>query len=493
MPLDTPRKDYNLSVIRWQKCRDVLGGEDAIKHARELYLPRLNDTMTPQEYDAYQKRASFYNGTARTRLALVGTVFWKDATVNAPDTIKPHLQDVTNDGMPLNDFALLTLEEIIGVGRYGLLVDMPPEPEPGGDRPRPYWVGYEAEQIINWSVTKIAGEYRTSMVVLKECVEERDSKDEWTTVEVIQYRVLRLLPADETKTGFKYQVEIYRVSGSALTLVEKPVVPLRMGKPLDFIPFVFMNPSSTKPCIEKPPLLDMVHVNLSHYRTSADLEHGEHFLGLPTPWVVGAGDKQTLPLGPNVVWKLSGPNAQAGLLEFKGEGLKQLEAALKRKEEQMATLGARLVEQAQAAAETAESVKARNAASHATLAQMVSAVSLGLTTALRWHVWWFGLDEKDENVTVELNREFVAVTLTAEDVKAELLRWQSGGCSFETFFYNMTRGGRNRPGIDVEEERGLIDGEEQVRAQAAADALKAAAAAKGAGGGPPPPKPGAAA
>jgi hypothetical protein len=465
MPIQTPRKEFTQQLPKWTRCADVLAGSDAVKAAGTTYLPKI-DGQTQKEYQAYLDRALFYNGTARTRSALVGSVFRKDLEPKLPDALSavvtPDLQDVTLEGTPLNDFGLTTLEAVIGKGRYGILVDMPDETTPEDVR-RPYWVAYEAEQIINWRKMKRGADYVTSLIVLKECVDEDDARDEYTPTEVLQYRELRLVASDST---FIYRQRVFRKSGQTGNFIQHglDVFPKRRGVSLDFIPFVVVNPSDVRLDVEKPPLLDMVDVNLSHYRSSADLEHGERFTALPTPWVNGLPtDTKKIMLGPTQALILRGPNAGAGFLEFKGEGLKQLEKALDRKAEQMAVLGARLIEQARAQAETAESVKARHAASHATLKVMAGTVGLALTMALRWHVWWAGFDVKPDEVTVELNKEFFEVVLSAEDVKSEVLRWQAGACSFETLYYNLTRGGRTRPGVTFDEEKKLIDGEEQDR------------------------------
>lgn len=476
MPIEVPRKEYARTLVKWTRCGDVLAGSDAVKFATVKYLPKLSGQTEP-EYLAYLDRALFYNGTARTRAALVGSVFRKDLDAKLPAAmeakVKPHLQDITLDGMPLNDFGLGTLEEVIGKGRFGILVDMPDEQTPEPER-RPYWVPYEAEQIINWRQIRYGSDYVTGLIVLRECIDDDNPADEYTPVELVQYRELKLMFAEGAAEPV-YRQRIYRRSSVDGTFVmHKEVFPTRRGVPLDFIPFVVVNPSSVRLDVEKPPLLDMVDVNLSHYRSSADLEHGEHFTALPTPWAVGMSkDMKTVALGPTQMLKLTGPNAQAGMLEFKGEGLGSLVKALERKAEMMAVLGARLIEQARASAETAESVKARHAASHATLKVMAGTVSLALTLALRWHAWWMGFDavlDTPEDITVELNKEFFEVSLGAEDVKVEILRWQAGGCSFDTLYFNLTRGGRTMPGVTADEEKAKIDEEEAGRlaAQAAA-------------------------
>ena len=65
MPVNATHPEYDASLPAWQRARDVLAGEDAVKAAREKYLPRL-DSQSDEEYVSYRKRAAFFNATART-------------------------------------------------------------------------------------------------------------------------------------------------------------------------------------------------------------------------------------------------------------------------------------------------------------------------------------------------------------------------------------------------------------------------------------------
>ena len=58
--------------------------------------------------------------------------------------------------------------------------------------------------------------------------------------------------------------------------------PLRLGKPLPLIPFVFHGPRNSLPDVDKLPLGDVIALNLDHYRLDADYKHGMHFTALPT-------------------------------------------------------------------------------------------------------------------------------------------------------------------------------------------------------------------
>jgi hypothetical protein len=97
--------------------------------------------------------------------------------------------------------------------------------------------------------------------------------------------------------------------------------PLRQGKALDQIPFVFHGPRNALPAVDKMPLADIVHVNLGHYRLDADYKHGLHFTALPTAWVSGFDKTTELRIGSSTAWVADSVGAVAGFLEFRGHGL----------------------------------------------------------------------------------------------------------------------------------------------------------------------------
>lgn len=74
MPVNSTHPDYDANTAAWQRARDVLAGEDAIKAAGQRYLPKL-DAQSEDDYKAYKARADFFNATARTLDALVGLAF----------------------------------------------------------------------------------------------------------------------------------------------------------------------------------------------------------------------------------------------------------------------------------------------------------------------------------------------------------------------------------------------------------------------------------
>ena len=63
--MNSTHPDYDATLPGWQRARNVIAGEDAVKAAGEEYLPRLT-AQSDYECNAYRARASFYNATFRT-------------------------------------------------------------------------------------------------------------------------------------------------------------------------------------------------------------------------------------------------------------------------------------------------------------------------------------------------------------------------------------------------------------------------------------------
>lgn len=462
MPVDSKHLSYATSMAWWMRCRDANAGSDAIKAKRIEYLPRLSG-QTDTEYDGYLKRALFYPATDRTVMGLTGMVTRREPTIISPDAIEPHLDDITLTGVTLPEFSQRMLTELLIVGRGGVLVDLPSK---ATENARPYWVSWTTEQIINWRTGRGPnGEQRLTLLVLHEKVAADAQVDPFTETLIDQYRMLALV-------NNTYVVTLWRKAADNNTWISQPpVVPTRRGKPLDFIPFVFAGTRSIEPTIDKPPLLDLVDVNLSHYLSSADLEHGRHYTALPTPWITGftdpTGTGAAMTIGSANAWTFTSPEAKVGMLEFTGAGLKELVTALDSKERMMAMLGARMLEQQPRVQETASAVILRQSGEQAVLATIAATLSSALSKALTWHTWWSGfeLEKLDDQPLVTLNSDFVDATMNAQEVTALMGLWQAGAISYDTFYYNLQRGEWARPSITVEQEKEAIAaGEESLDA-----------------------------
>jgi hypothetical protein len=348
------------------------------------------------------------------------------------------IADVTMGGLSLHQFAEIISEEVITIGRCGVLVDFPPIvnavtlAQAQAQGARPYATMYDAESIINWKTGRINNVEQLTLVVLEE--ENELAVDEFESKCEPQWRVLDL------GDGGIYRQRVFRKDKRGEFILVDEVYPQINGKALNKIPFEFFGVRDNSPCVDKPPLLDLVDVNLSHYRTTADYEHGLHFTGLPTPVVTGyySDDKSaSLRIGSGTAWLLPDPQSKAFYLEFTGQGLAELREALRSKEAMMATLGARILAPEKRAAESAQTANIHRSSENSVLASISQSISIGLTHVMEYLRDWSGVTG---DVKVELNRDFIPNSMTAQDLDSLVKAWQSGSISHQTLFDNLVAG-----------------------------------------------------
>lgn len=467
MSVDTHHADYDAMRTKWQRMRDVIAGQDAVHKQGETYLPRLKD-QTDEDYSAYKLRATWFGATSRTIDALHGLMFRKAPVIEAPEGMANILADVTMSGRSAVGFTQDLGREILEVGRVGLLVDFPRVAE----RPsslgaavqsglRPFATLYKAEQVINWRVQRIANRMLLTLAVLLE------THEEWTdafTVETVeQYRVLMLRgpnaeeAANGDAAGLRYVQEVYRAGEKGLDLVET-TTPMIAGRPMAEIPFLIVGPEQVAADVSDPPMIDMADLNLSHYRTTADLEHGAHYTGLPMLFLAGVtlNDGEKVYLGSQTAITSSDPQADGKFIEFTGQGLGALETLLARKEAQMAALGASMLAAQKKGVEAADTHEMRTAQETSALADIASQLSQAMTQALQWLRDWSGASG---DVAAQVSTDYVVTRMTAQDLTALLSAWQSGGISRETLFWNLQQGELVAEGKTVEDERAEIEAE----------------------------------
>jgi len=497
VPANSTHTDYDAVLPEWLRARDVLAGEDAVKRGGEKYLPKLS-TQDAKEYAAYKTRAAFFNATARTADGFLGLIFRREPVVKVPEgasrtgthsglalALAEFLDDADLQGTALTAYAKNVVNEVVGVGRAGTLVDW--EAEDGASRTgqgRAYAVRYRAEQILNWATERVNGRNVVTLVTLSELVPSPvPSGDEFETEMGEQIRVLKLVPSasrtgdhaekPDTATGWRYEVEVWQPevvagrTGPARSAKRKWVlvesrIPLRLGRPLPAIPFVFHGAQHALPQIEKLPLADIIAVNLDHYRLDADYKHGLHFTALPTAWVSGFKDGASLRIGSSTAWTSETVGATAGFLEFRGQGLQTFERAMDRDERLMAILGSRMLEAQKRVGEAADAIELRQSGENSVLSTLAISVSDGLTHVLRWVAWWNSTETMPEDigedrVLVQLNTDFTNRGMASDELTAVVSAWQAGAISRETMFDLFRRGEVLPAGRTDEEEARLAE------------------------------------
>lgn len=464
MSVRAHHRHYDKYVAKWKRCRDTAEGQDAVHAAGTDYLSRLKD-QSDDDYRAYMNRAVFFGAVWKTISGLTGMLFRKPPKIEVPAVTDALLSTVTEDGQPIGIFAREVVEECLKIGRLGVLVDYPPadvtemtQADAALLNLRPTMAVYRAESIINWKTQVIANQRVLTMVVMME--EHDEPTDEFESTCEARFRVLDLISvkAEDGSSSLAYRVRIFKSDETTKqdTQIGDDLFPLMNSARMQFIPFYFLSADDTSIEPDDPPLIDLVDLNLSHYRVTADYEHGCHFTGLPTGWITGyqKEEGQKIYLGSQSMLIFPDHTTQLGFLEFSGAGLGSLQENLTRKETQMAVLGARMLEQQKAAAESAEAAGIHRAGENSMLADVAQAISLGLTAALQTFSDWAG---GNGVVSFELNRDFFPRAMTEGELSALVTSWQQGAISKQTLFANLQAGQIIAEGTTFEEEEVRIN------------------------------------
>jgi hypothetical protein len=225
-----------------------------------------------------------------------------------------------------------------------------------------------------------------------------------------------------------------------------------MGKPLKRINVVFHGPEENSVCPGNIPMEDIAHINVGHFRNSADYENALHMCGSPTPIACGFGVDEagaaSLTLGTHRAWVAEKADAKAYFLSYNGNDASALTLAMDTKEKQMAAQGARMLEQQGSGKgqEAFETVQIRQAGDMSALMTATIASSQSLTEVLKWVTWWQTPkfeepgDIESEDVHCELNTEFLQMAMDSPMLQALVAANIAGKLSDEELFDQMQKG-----------------------------------------------------
>lgn len=491
--------EYQYWRSDWQKLRDVLAGEREIKRQGEIYLPKMKGA-DKDDYKLYLRRAIFYNMTGQTLNGMLGQVFRRPPAVRKiPDKFKESIRKFCKDGTGLLPFIKTTMAEQIGMGRFGVLVDIPTTPSRRA--PPSYAVGYTAENIIDWTVEEVDGTFQPTRVLLREFLRDTDyieaTGNQNQQLSSAEARDLRqraqanrtaaknapfggpspgITPAPNYSSAYLYIVMFreliletqddgsriykqyyYKQDPTHIPIAE--YTPTVRGVPLAFIPFKFFGSMSNSPDVEKPPLLDICDINLAHYLSYAELEWGRMFTALPVFYAPGndsegAGEYH---IGPNVVWEVP-IGGTPGILEYTGQGLKALVDALNDKEAQIAALGGRLMPgSSKSVSESNNQTVLREANEQSLLLNIIQAVEEGMVDVIRWWLMWRDLDlDQSTNIRLEVNQDFLTAPVGAREMRAIQMIYADGIMPIEVFYEYMRKAQIIGSDIELDQFIGLM-------------------------------------
>lgn len=433
----------------WEMIRDCVAGEKNVKERTTEYLPSLSD-MAADEYAAYLDRACFYNFSGRTVEALTGSIMRRSPVIDElPERLKDRLSTMTADGLSFDLLSIHTVQEVVQMGRVGVLIDYP-----AGENtdPTAYFATYIAENILDWETRLEGNELIPTRIVLREAKRVKTPTNAVGNSDVPirsqfapRYREL-VLERDEGLGREVYRQYVYEklnAHDEAFDLIPENIVdvitPTRQGEALERIPFFLIGGKMSSWRVEKPPLQDISRLNISHYKSYAHLEHGRFFTGFPIYYVEdpqgAAGGSADFRLGSSHVW-ITPPGAKPGLLELNGQGLKFLADALDQKEQQAASIGGRMIGiRPQAVAESDNQLKLNERNEQSVLLQIAKAHDEQMTKIMREWVWMNGFSRSAaDKVIVEYNKDFLLDATGAREFRAIHSMYMDGVMPIEVVY-----------------------------------------------------------
>ncbi len=423
------------------KIRMVFEGDKAVKANAKIHFPP-NEGVSDKTYNSIIQRSVFENFTEATAKGISGLIFAKEPTISLPTSLELLKENIDMDNNTIVDLSQNIVNELMEVGRCGLLIDVPNIDTTGMTKPqtdalniRAFTKLYKSETIINWRYESINSVNKLTLLVLHEVYE--DWTDDFTAEYKNRYRVYRLI-------NNVCNVAVYEEKDKTFiaTMEFKPVMANR--KTINYIPFIPLTYKDISIIPVKPPLMDIANINLNYYGVAVERRNVIHFVG--NPFFMGKGintrdDKGnalTITLGSSIAQIFQEPNADMKIVETQGTGLAFNESYLNDCKSTMAALGARLLVPEANAQISENTMQMKTAGYRATIMQIANTASRAITQALKIIAEWEG--QNPDEVKLELNTDYNLSEMDAQTITALVQAWQTGAIRQEDMFKKLQKG-----------------------------------------------------
>lgn len=431
---------------RWKRARDIIEGEDEVKKNGVRYLPKPKVQMSDEEYERFKSWVPFEPVAANVLANLVGLIFRKEPTTNAPTGLLPLLDTITMDGLTSDDLAEELLRETLITNFTGLLVDHPRALT--GDEAygvskltaigmgvRPFIAMYRAESILEV----------TPMVISNRVVVQRvrllEGDDNNKVRELVLVDGIYTVREHENQDGTWNMVQQFQPTDEA-------------GNPMREIPFLLVTTANRRFVPQKAQMDDVVSINVNHFKKMGDVEMIQKFASNPILGFYGVDDEFQCSAVPGEYVKFQNHESRGEYIEYKGPGVEHQMRSAELLLEAAGRTGMRMAAAEKAAAEAAETHARRGASENSRTASFSRIVSRKLTEAFRMVA---KLAEITGEVEYSLNTDFLPMPIEAQKLTAVMGMVTAGLMSRRTFHKILQDGEILPESLTYEEERDRIE------------------------------------
>ena len=269
-------------VKGWEIMKAVSSGTDYLRENCQAFLP----TEPREDYEAYLSRvnrAVFSPYTQRLIRAATGLILRKPVSITGdPYWTDIFAKDVDGCGSDLDEYARRLLICSLTYGHWHVLVDFPAPTgalslaEERAQNRRPYWIEIDPTNIYGWRLDREVnyGKLIQVRIAEKAVVPAGDFGEQvFEQVRVIEPGSYSVYRKKEPEKDLHWQDNSYAGNFDPPE-GEKDYEIVESGEfSLGEIPLTTIYSGKTDTLTSKPPLLDIAHLNLSHFQRQADLIH----------------------------------------------------------------------------------------------------------------------------------------------------------------------------------------------------------------------------
>ena len=406
----------------WSVMAAVTKGTNYIRDLSETYLPQ----EPREDDDAYQTRVDrsvLSPYTSRLIETAAGAILRKPIHIKGDPYWLELAKDIDGIGSNINEYARRALVSSLTYGHSAILVDYPAAAnamnlaEERAMGRRPYFVHIDAPQIWGWR--KESGTNR----LLQVRIHDYDVRplNEFGEEQVEEMRVI-----------YPGRYDLYTLGRSTETVSLDETG----GYSLDEIPLVPIYSNRRDVLISQPPLLDIAHLNITHYQRQADLIHALHIAAMPTLVLEGWDDTTgSATMGVNYAIAMQ-PGNKAYYVQADATSFDAQMQELQSLEGQMSTLGVTKLFGQKFVAESAEAKRIDQAQSNSVLSIISQELESCLNQAFAFAAAYVGIEPPE----VKIDRDFDYYRLIGQDISVLAQLNQMGKISDEMLLEVLRRG-----------------------------------------------------
>ena len=369
--------------------------------------------------NSYWSRGRWFPATGRTYETLGGMIWSKEPEPVIQPKLEYLIDNADGTGCGLREVAQKTVDEVIAVARYGILVDMPASPmNDNGDRVQltraqnesgefaPKWIQYKAESIIYFRTSGNA----TSIDEIRLTEVKSEPKGEFDYEDKTYVR--RLIMIDGI-----YHNQLWNDKKEMIS----DVTPVANGANLKEIPFQFFGADDNSAEYSKLPLYDLANENLGHFVLDCDNRDNLHYHGQGMTVVSTDMTKDEFDtMNPNGLdvgargMNMLDAAGKVDIIQIEATGA--IPAEMGRDQERMVMSGAQLVTDNNAN----ETLGAKRIDANASMSAL-KRISFNITDGFKQLFTWTAQFLGEESTSMyKLNSDFITDDLTPEMINAHM-------------------------------------------------------------------------